>query len=265
MELGEKIFQARQAAGLSQRQLCGDTITRNMLSQIEHGTAKPSMGTLKILAERLGKPVSFFLEEELDVTPNRAVMEKARTAWDRGDAAAAVDALSDYQGPDPIFNREYALLMALSQLAMAEMAYDAGKKPYARTLLDLVEQIPYEIPGLARQKALLEAKLTGDCGALPSLDEELFLRAKEAFAKGQWTRSLHLLEAMEVQDTAQWQLLRGELYLREGNWQQAAVCFHRAEGECPLEAAPKLEQCYRELGDFKQAYCYACKQKNRDA
>ena len=66
MELGEKILQARQAAGLSQRQLCGEVITRNMLSQIEHGTAKPSMKTLAYLADRLGKPISFFLEDERD-------------------------------------------------------------------------------------------------------------------------------------------------------------------------------------------------------
>ena len=43
MELGEKLRQARMEAGLSQRQLCGDVITRNMLSQIENGAARPSM------------------------------------------------------------------------------------------------------------------------------------------------------------------------------------------------------------------------------
>ena len=46
MELGEKIRQARLDAGMSQRQLCGDEITRNMLSLIENGSAKPSMKTL---------------------------------------------------------------------------------------------------------------------------------------------------------------------------------------------------------------------------
>ena len=54
MELGEKLRQARMNAGLSQRQLCGEVITRNMLSLIEHGSAKPSMETLKLLADRLG-------------------------------------------------------------------------------------------------------------------------------------------------------------------------------------------------------------------
>ena len=34
MSLGEKLRQARMESGLSQRQLCGDEITRNMLSQM---------------------------------------------------------------------------------------------------------------------------------------------------------------------------------------------------------------------------------------
>ena len=53
MELGERLRQARINAGLSQRQLCGDEITRNMLSQIEHGTCNPSVSTLCYLAKRL--------------------------------------------------------------------------------------------------------------------------------------------------------------------------------------------------------------------
>ena len=63
MELGQRLKSARLEMGLSQRQLCGDVITRNMLSQIEHGTAHPSMETLRYLASRLGKPISYFLEE----------------------------------------------------------------------------------------------------------------------------------------------------------------------------------------------------------
>ena len=70
MELGQRILQARQEAGLSQRQLCGDVITRNMLAQIEHGTARPSMDTLQYLAERLGKSISYFLEEASLESPN---------------------------------------------------------------------------------------------------------------------------------------------------------------------------------------------------
>ena len=62
MELGEKLRRARVEAGLTQKQLCENLVTRNMLSQIENGTAKPSMKTLAAFAQRLGTTVSFFLE-----------------------------------------------------------------------------------------------------------------------------------------------------------------------------------------------------------
>ena len=39
VEMGELLRQARLEAGLTQRELCGERITRNMLSQIENGAA----------------------------------------------------------------------------------------------------------------------------------------------------------------------------------------------------------------------------------
>ena len=80
MELGEKLKQARLEAGVSQRQLCGEVITRNMLSRIENGFARPSMDTLRQFAQRLGKPISYFLEEEILRQANAeaaAILDKA--------------------------------------------------------------------------------------------------------------------------------------------------------------------------------------------
>ena len=105
MTLGEKIKQARLEAGLSQRQLCGEEVTRNMLSQIENGTAKPSMATLSYFAARLGKPVSYFLEEDAVLSPNQEVMTRARTAVLEGAGQKALQILADYRRPDANDNR----------------------------------------------------------------------------------------------------------------------------------------------------------------
>jgi transcriptional regulator with XRE-family HTH domain len=77
MQLSERIKQARLEMGLSQRQLCGQTITRNMLSLIESGKARPSMDTLAYFAKVLGKPMGYFLEEQAVTSPNQQVMEQA--------------------------------------------------------------------------------------------------------------------------------------------------------------------------------------------
>ena len=119
MHLGEKIRQARLEAGLSQRQLCGETITRNMLSQIENGSANPSMATLRFLAEGLGKSVSFFLQEEAVLSPNPALMQQARQAYAAKKYGDVLQLEQTYQGPDPLFDEEWHYLCALSALALA--------------------------------------------------------------------------------------------------------------------------------------------------
>ena len=93
------------------------------------------------------------------------------------------------------------------------------------------------------------------------LDEELLLRAAGAIRQGDIRRGTSLLEAMQNRDTPRWMLLRGETYLAEEAYQDAAQCFLRAEAAFPEEVIPKLEHCYRELGDYKLAYQYACRQK----
>lgn len=264
MELGEKIRQTRLAAGLSQRQLCGEEITRNMLSQIEHGTARPSTRTLQYLASRLGKPVSYFLEETAVVSPNSDTMDAARNCFDAEDWLGVLTALESYQSPDPVYDRERQLLNALSRLSLARQALERDQKPYARSLLEGIPDGPgYCQEDLKRRKLLLMGRLSDSAVSdqLPSLDEELLLRARDALSQGNSSRAVGLLEAVEDQQSPQWFLLRGELHFLAEEYAQAAQCFHGAEAEDPRHTAEKLEICYRELGDYKRAYEYACKQK----
>lgn len=264
MELGEKLRQARLEAGLSQRQLCGDVITRNMLSLIEHGTARPSMETLKLLAARLGKPVSFFLEENALTSPNLTVMEMARRLFDGGNFDAAAQVMEEYRAPDPVFDREKQLLQTMVLLHLAEQAMGERRYPYALELLNKAEtDNGYCAEALKRRRLLLQGKLPGQRVAdkLPSLDEELLLRAEEAHASGDRDRAAALLEAAEDHRAPRWNLLRGRLYLEEKHFREAARYLHLAEGKYLRETAPLLEQCYRELEDYRRAYEYACRQK----
>ena len=230
MELGEKLRLARLEAGLSQRQLCGEEITRNMLSQIEHGTAKPSMKTLQYLAARLAKPVSYFLED----------------------------------GVQPA---NYQLLEGIALLTEAETAIGREKYPYARQLLERAEDLFREAPGdLQRRRLLLLAQLPGEdlpgiCKLLPTLDEELCLRAEAALAREDPDRAEALLGAAEETEAPRWNFLRGKSLLLKKQYAPAIACLQLAETVYPKETAPLLERAFRELGDYQQAYFYACKQR----
>ena len=271
MELGEKIKKARLEAGLSQRQLCGDAVTRNMLSQIENGSARPSMDTLKFFAARLGKTLSYFLEEDAVLSPNQQVMRKARDSYDSGAWEVVLEVLKEFQEPDDLFCRERDLLETLATLELARAALEQGKDLWARQLLEelKIEQPGYCIPDLCRRRGLILGCVMPEersriCRELPSLDEELLLRAQDALERGDSQRSEQLLEAAEDKTAHQWNLLRGQTHLARGQFTKAAVCFLRVEERYPEICYPKLEQCYRELSNYEKAYEYACKQKNKE-
>ncbi len=174
MTLGEKLRQARLEAGLSQRQLCGDTITRNMLSQIENGSANPSMATLRYLAEQLGKNVSYFLQEETVLSPNLALLQHARHSYAAHKYNAVLHMAQAYQGPDPLFDEEWHYLCALSALASAEEMAAHNDWIEAAPLLENVHRgsIYYRADMERRRKQLLQQ-------AYQYL--ELFYREREDF------------------------------------------------------------------------------------
>lgn len=64
MKFGERIRARRRELHMTQAELAGDRVTRNMLSQIEKGKAMPSLPTVAYLAERLAMPVGYFFCEE---------------------------------------------------------------------------------------------------------------------------------------------------------------------------------------------------------
>ncbi len=61
MKIGAKIKSVRKHKGMTQAELAGDYITRNMLSRIETDDAIPSIPTLMYLAEKLDVSPGYFL------------------------------------------------------------------------------------------------------------------------------------------------------------------------------------------------------------
>ncbi len=61
--IGQRLRQARLAAGLTQQQLAGERYTKAYISALENGIAKPSMAALNYLAPRLGMTASSILAD----------------------------------------------------------------------------------------------------------------------------------------------------------------------------------------------------------
>ena len=265
MELGQLLKQARLEAGLSQRQLCGEAITRNMLSQIENGSAHPSMETLRYLAGQLGKPVSFFLEENAP-SPSQSCLTGGRNLWIAGQYADALQILKDYPS-DGFSDGEAGLLQVLCSLSLAEEAIREGRLPYALTLLQQAEvfgmQTPYYTPELKRRRLLLLAQAAPETdSALVSQlpDDELLLRARVAISQEDHRYAAALLDVAADHESETWCILRGDVCFALGEYAGAVQYYLKAESLC----LHKLELCYEKLEDYKLAYHYARKQREQN-
>lgn len=258
MELGEKLRQARLRLGLSQRQVCGDQITRNMLSRIENGQAKPSMKTLQYLSSVLQMPVGYFLGEAT-ACMNQPVMDEAKEAYVQKKYTKALRLLGDYNGPDDLYDWEMGLLGYLCCLEIADAAIREGRLPVAGKLLTQAEQFssPYIVEPLTRRREELLQALGKGKGMPSNLDEALLVRAEDALECRDYQRALRFLEAVEQQDR-RYHTLRGTVELRLGNYTQAEQ--HLLLGQ-EQQALPLLEECFRAQGDFEKAYYYAKMQK----
>src|SRR3954452_20763691 len=59
LRLGERLRQLRVAAGLMQTELAGDRFSKESVSQVERGKTRPTEGSIKWLADRLGVDAGF--------------------------------------------------------------------------------------------------------------------------------------------------------------------------------------------------------------
>lgn len=67
--VGERIKARRLELGITQSELAGDEYTRGFISQVENGLIAPSLAALQYIAERLGRPVAWFLEQDQEQEP----------------------------------------------------------------------------------------------------------------------------------------------------------------------------------------------------
>ncbi|MCL1806517.1 MAG: helix-turn-helix domain-containing protein [Oscillospiraceae bacterium] len=87
MTIGQRIREARLGRQMTQQELVGDYITRNMLSKIENDAATPSVRTLEYLAGAMGLPPGAFLSDAPPVHPvQRGRIEALQQMLEKGDA-----------------------------------------------------------------------------------------------------------------------------------------------------------------------------------
>jgi tetratricopeptide (TPR) repeat protein/DNA-binding XRE family transcriptional regulator len=115
--------QARLEAGLSLGQVARGDISRTAIFFVETGKAKPSMDTLKLIAERTGRPLDYFLSRPSTMEPRSSAgtveVERLITAGDAAGAIVAGKAMLDTE-PDTGIAARIRFLMATAHLRLTQ-------------------------------------------------------------------------------------------------------------------------------------------------
>lgn len=131
--LGERIKNLRLQKMMTQKELCGSKITRNMLSAIENGNAMPSVDTLVYIAEKLNvSPGMLLSENESDFSFKKiAVIDSIRQAFARASYSICIELCNGLTEDD-----EINYILSKSYLSIGKDAFDRGALREMCSLLD---------------------------------------------------------------------------------------------------------------------------------
>lgn len=280
VKLGEKIRELRIAKLMTQAELAGTQITRNMLSCIENGSAQPSLSTVLYIASRLNVPAGFLLAEEGDELLYRKMNSFAniKRAYMAGDWYGC-RSLCVSSCPEP--DDEICLMLANCDAEIAIMEFWNGHLRSACRFFDEAigysEKTMYSASYICAKAKVYFQYMRRLSPTLYSevLDEDAetdtkyissfsgYVDAMDALDEGNLEKAELLLSliAEEPFYTVHIQIRMQMLQRRYGEAKKSLLGLLKADeplNEISLYAVLcELEICCRETEDFKGAYNYA--------
>ena len=166
-ELGKRIKEARLAKKMTQSELVGTFITRNMLSRIESGNACPSVKTLEYLARRLDLPAGSLISDETPATDipdqNAELLIKAKQMYINRDHLECVETAEKLIGTE--FEDEGQAIIARCCIALSDKATENGDKAaavkYAKQALELADKGIYKSREISVDATLKLSEIAG--------------------------------------------------------------------------------------------------------
>ena len=281
MNIGEKIKKLRTAKLMTQSELVGNEITRNMLSRIENGYANPSLETVCYIAGRLNVSPGFLLAEEGDeqiyFKHNEIIGIKKAFMSEDYRICRDICLNSDSAADD-----EIQLILSECNLSIAVEEFNRGNLRTACDFLDeaidCCEKTLYRTDHLVAKAGLYFRFMRQISPTLTSntLDEEVvnvypalvdeFCRYAFSFEKLEEEKALPDWEWMRrgMSCTAFLSHLEAKVCMIAGRYDEAHEKLHQillGEDSVPEPVLYfvfcDLEICCRELEDYKKAYEYS--------
>lgn len=283
MRIGEKIKKLRTEKSMTQSELAGGFITRNMLSLIESGSAQPSLTTIEYIAKRLNVPTGILVSDDDDEYFYRrtALVQNIRRAYAAGDHRICLDLcdkLSDDVDDDELLLIRSECYLGVAkeeflkgQLKSAVSTFDKSCETASKTVYN-TSHIESEAKVYCLYMRSLSPLLYADC-----VDSQIHLGLSESDPFCRYARAAMSIDeqgssnaiaddylSLKVDNDVYTDHIRA-LYCMINNDHQKAlnIISELINGKRTVPSPlmytlfRDLEICCRETGDFKGAYEYA--------
>lgn len=290
MTLGQKIRELRLSKQMTQKELAGDFITRNMLSQIENDSATPSMKTMDYLAATLGKPIGYFVDKGHSEINLSHLIGQLIESNDAGDYEVSIRLLDEelINNPKWAENKIIMDLYVNSHLYLTNRYMASGDYDKAQEALDKILGYKDHLLWMSDIYLYKVYDLLAEC--LSQLNELDAARTYYGMGKslidklvaGREVQSLYIrlmdgdtetiVEDLATRDTsaydpyslARYHMIVGASLYRNEKFSQAIDYLEKALTYYENETHPsvtillyeQLSKCYSELDDYKKAYDY---------
>lgn len=278
MNIGEKIKLLRTSKLMTQSELAGSEITRNMLSRIENGAAQPSLDTLRYIAARLNVSAGYLLAEAGDeaIYLKHNEINGIKTAYLTGDHRICRDMCLNSTVPE---DDEVKLILAECTLGIAVEEFFSGRLRSACEFFDLAieacGETVYNTSHVFAISAMYFKYMRNLSATLSSnIIDETEVPVWSALNNAFCLYAGAFLSLMgDGEGGVELTPVGGSLYalhidaikyMREENYEEAYKCLHSILVSDESIPEPMLyyvfcdlEICCKERGDFKGAYEYS--------
>ena len=270
MTFGEKIKLERKKRKLTQAQLAGTSVTRNMISLIEQNLANPSLDTLRKIAEKLELPLSYLVSDGDDAFTyaKRDALDGIKAAFVAKNYAVTVSRIKKLEKTDD----ELSFILSEAYFELGRSALYSGAlisaQKHFKSALEECERTVYNTErvralsimylAVARniQSPLLELdKPAFESSVTDTNDLEFFNYLIQnydfPYKNTVFSRHLDAKRLIKTKDyiTAS-EILGGiDATKRSGEYNAYAIFGIYSD----------LELCYKQLCDFENAYKYSSK------
>lgn len=270
MTIGEKIKRIRADKKITQSELVGNKITRNMLSAIESDKASPSLDTLRYLASRLGVPIDYLVSDEydLDFYLKSKLISEIKQSYSNKKYNECIELISGIQNPDDEIS--YILASCNFELGISAVRYGSMRSAaeYFERSVAASKLTMYDTSRYQTLIPMYQSIIKNINAPLLEFDIDKYENDLRNSMHYEFYKYLISDHSFSYSNKLYKMHLEAKTRIKERRYADAILLLHEIENNKTSEqyniylmigVYADLDNCYKQLCDFENAYRYSSK------